>query len=63
MSATEGYVLEPDVVDAALLRETVADGQGVWVAGPQVMVHAVTGLLAMAGVEADRIRTEAFPGY
>lgn len=57
------YVLEPDVVTGPLLRETVTDGQGVWVAGPAVMVHSVTGLLAMAGVPDERVRTEAFPGY
>lgn len=60
---TVRYVLEPAVVDAALLRESVTNGQHVWVAGPQVMVHAVQGLLAMAGVEAGRIRSEGFPGY
>jgi glycine betaine catabolism B len=57
------YVLEPEVVTGPLLRETVTNGHGVWVAGPAVMVHAVTGLLAMTGVPEERVRTEAFPGY
>lgn len=60
---TVRYVIEPDVVDAALLREAVSNGQAVSVAGPQVTVHAVTALLAMAGVDGERVRTEAFPGY
>lgn len=58
------YVIEPRLVDEAALR-AAADGGGptYWVSGPKPMVDAIRGVLEGMGVEAERIRQDAFPGY
>lgn len=60
---TVRYVLEPAFIDGAILRETLAADAQVWISGPEVMVHALHGLAAAAGVSDDRIRLDEFPGY
>jgi ferredoxin-NADP reductase len=56
-------VFEPAIVDAPLLREALTDDQQVWISGPELMVHALHALVAAVGVQQERIKRDAFPGY
>lgn len=57
------YVIEPSFVDGPLLRETLRPDQLVWISGPEVMVHALHGLVAALGVPEERVKRDEFPGY
>jgi ferredoxin-NADP reductase len=57
------YVLEPAFVDGPLLRELLRPEQLVWISGPEVMVHALHGLVAALGVRDERVKLDEFPGY
>src|SRR5581483_8180723 len=57
------YVIEPSFMGGPLLRETLRPDQLVWISGPEVMVHALHGLVAALGVSDDRVKLDEFPGY
>lgn len=57
------YVLEPSFVDGAVLRDVLRPEQQVWISGPEVMVHALHGLVAALGVPEERVKLDEFPGY
>jgi ferredoxin-NADP reductase len=52
-------------ITGALIRELVDDLHGAvfFVSGPTLMVDAMRAILADSGVDANRVKREAFPGY
>ena len=52
-------------ITGALIRELVDDLHGAvfFVSGPTLMVDAMRAILADSGVDANRVKHEAFPGY
>jgi ferredoxin-NADP reductase len=52
-------------IDAPFIRQHVGDVAGslFFVSGPTALVDAIRGTLAQLGVDASRVKHEAFPGY
>lgn len=62
---TVAYVIQPDVIDAAMIKQHVdgLDNPLVYLSGPEPMVKGMAAELETIGLVKDSIKIDEFPGY